>query len=302
MTDCARRQGFIRTPTRWFTSKQHIIQVVHFHADNTETWYHGVVIEEQKVVSAFRDGGVSPALTWAHRSAAHTILDTITPALGFHTDATRSLAQRELLIDRTDRVAQCRNYAPDPLLPEAGQDLLSQELHPAEPLTDDILLPPGTVVRNNIKGSQGWRFGEWQWLCATFKYDQVNKIRWESELRQQVAAQECPDYPTLFRLPTEEQFEALGIDLSNTLILAQALDVTTNQSQLFLGRPRLSGRSGSPWYWLYDLLGATPDGGRVGLPRAPLVPMPIAPREVADAPMRLRPAPGSPGKRSSEQG
>lgn len=258
--------------------------------------------EEQQVISAFRDRGVSLALAWAHRSAARTTLDTITPALGFHTDATRSHAQRELLIDRIDRVAQCRSYAPDPHLPTVGKDLLHQELHPDEPLTDDILLPPGTVDRNNLRGSHGWRFEEWQWLCATFTYGRVNNMRWESDLRQQVAAQECPDHPTLFSPSEEDQIETPQIDLSNTLILAQALDVTTNQSQLFLGRPRLGGRGSSPWYWLYDLLGATPEEGRVGLPRTPLAPVPTAPREVADAPMRLRPAPGSPGKRSSDQG
>lgn len=278
--------------------------VVHFLTPDTENWYLPGVIEKQQVISELGPSGVFAGLRWAHRSAALTTLENLPPAQGYKSQRTRSASLRELLVDRTDRVAQCQDYAPDPSAPQGGKDLLREELHPLLPLTDDILLPPGKVTRNNLRGSEGWHFGDWRWLCASFQYGKINQIRWQSALRQRVASQQCFDQPALFSLGDDEEdlFEAPEVDLSHTLILAQALDPITQQSQLYIGRPRLSRRGEPPWYWLYDLLGAAPEGGRAGIDRTPLAPMPTTPREVADAPVRLRPASGTPAKRSSDQG
>ncbi|WP_046469817.1 hypothetical protein [Allosalinactinospora lopnorensis] len=258
--------------------------------------------EMQRVVDEFSANGLLAAIRWAHLSAARTSLANHLPREGYTTNRTRGTSLYELTVERMDRVAQCGAFQPDPSTPEDGRDLLHDGIDPDLPL-GDVLLPPGHVIRDDIRGSEGWRFGEWRWLRASFKFGEVSKIRWRGLTKQQVAAQDCVDYPALFPIDENEKLHALfGVDLSQTLVVAQALDSTTQDSQLYIGRPRLNTDSDSSWYWLYDLLGAPPDAGRSGIDRTPTSPVPEAPREVADAPVRLRPAPTTPGKRSTDQG
>ncbi|MEU2945164.1 hypothetical protein ABZ617_03955 [Nocardiopsis alba] len=258
--------------------------------------------EMQEVIEEFSAGKVLPAIRWAHLSAASTSLANHPRREGYNTNRSRGVSLYELTVDRMDRAFQCGNYQPAPAVAEGGTDLLHQGIDLKLPLAD-VLLPSGLVTRDDVRRSEGWRYGEWRWLRASFKYDQVRKIRWKSLTKQQVAAQGCEDQPPLFDFTEHEELRApFDTDLARTLVVAQSLDESTGRSQLYLGRPRLGGFGESPWYWLYDLLRAGPEGGRAGVDRTPLAPTPTAPSEVADVPLRLRPTPQTPGKRLTDQG
>lgn len=254
-----------------------------------------------QVTGELSAAGVLTAIRWAHLSAADQTLADHSPLNGYKSGTTIGASLYELMVDRMDRVAQCGDYWSPPSAPEVGSDLLYAGLQPEPPL-EKYLLPPGIITRDDVRGSQGWRFGAWRWLRASFKYGEIHEIPWADKgiTKQQVAAQHFDDDQTLFS--AEDLQITSEAELSQTLVVAQALNVTTEESQLFIGRPRFNVDGGDAWHWLHDLLDTPPAGGQRGTDRIPLSPEPSAPLEVSDIPVALRDTSESPRKRSSDRG
>lgn len=142
-----------------------------------------------------------------------------------------------------------------------------------------------TVVRDDLNGSPGWRYGRYRVLLKRHEFGAVQAIRWDrdSPTKQAVARQEFPDDPQLTL--------DLGVDLRRaasdvvTLVLAHSASEEPFEMELFLGRPRLNADGGPAWHWIRpltdDTLGADPR-------RTPAQgTLPLWSDDEADVPMRL---------------
>jgi hypothetical protein len=144
---------------------------------------------------------------------------------------------------------------------------------------------PQVVVRDDLNGSPGWRYGRYRILLKRHEFGAVAAIRWDrdSPTKQVVARQEFPDDPQLML--------DLGVDVPRdapepvTLVLAHSASEEPLEMELFLGRPRLNGDGGPAWHWLRpltdDTLGADPRRKVVQST------MPLWTDKDADVPMRL---------------
>jgi hypothetical protein len=149
---------------------------------------------------------------------------------------------------------------------------------------------PRPVVRDDLNGSPGWRYGRYRILLKRHEFGAVHAIRWDrdSPTKQAVARQESPDDPQLTL--------DLGVDLPRdtpdvvTLVLAHSASEEPLEMELFLGRPRMNDDGGPAWHWVRpltdDTLGADPR-------RQPVQStLPLWADDAADVPVRLhrRPA------------
>lgn len=262
--------------------------------------------EREDALSDLGDAGVLDGLRWAWASAQRQTLRTYEPADG-HDQGWVGYNAFKVFMDRLDRVFSCGRYA---VLPDAdpgdGADVV------AEGLTSDefSLMPrlaPDLVERDPLNGSPGWRYAEWRILLQSFGGLDVDHIPWsqKSQTKQLVASQSNPDQ---LMLPSEEVM-ALDV-LANlpqyaapdtpvvTLVGAYAIDVLTNDSMLYLGRPSPAGSGGAAWYWRTLLNGDGYEGGRTGSLR-PNLPEDPSSQPVEDADVRLRSMPRE-GKREDE--
>ncbi|WP_328601165.1 hypothetical protein [Actinomadura physcomitrii] len=138
------------------------------------------------------------------------------------------------------------------------------------------------VVRDDLNGSPGWRYGKYRVLLKRHEFGAVRKIRWDrdSPTKQAVARQEY----------AEDRQLALDIGIGAdtpevvTLVLAHSASDEPLEMELFLGRPRWNADGGTAWHWVREL-----DDALGGDPRRKLVErtMPLWDDE-ADVPVRLR--------------
>jgi hypothetical protein len=144
----------------------------------------------------------------------------------------------------------------------------------------------GAVVRDDLNGSPGWRYGRYRILLKRHEYGAVQAIRWDrsSPTKQAVARQDFPEDPQLAL--------DLGIGVPRdtpevvTLVLAHSASEEPLDMELYLGRPRLNADGGPAWHWLRPL-----DDDALGLdPRRKLVEatLPLWTDDEADVPVRLR--------------
>lgn len=144
---------------------------------------------------------------------------------------------------------------------------------------------PRPVVRADLNGSPGWRYGHYRVLIKRHEFGAVHAIRWDrdSPTKQSVARQTFAGDPQLTL--------DLGVDLEPqtspvvTLVLAHSASEEPLEMELFLGRPRLNADGGLAWHWVRpltdDTLGADPR-------RTPVQPtLPLWTDDAADVPMRL---------------
>ncbi|CNE33441.1 Uncharacterised protein [Mycobacterium tuberculosis] len=140
------------------------------------------------------------------------------------------------------------------------------------------------VVRDDLNGSPGWRYGRYRVLLKRHEFGNVRGIRWDrdSPTKQAVARQGYVEDPQL-TLP-------LGLDAHDTpgvvtLVLAHSATEDPFEMELFLGRPRWNADGGTAWHWvkqLDDTIG--PDPRRKLVERT----MPLWDDKEDDVPMRLR--------------
>jgi hypothetical protein len=168
----------------------------------------------------------------------------------------------------------------------------------------------GTVVRDNLNGSPGWLSSGWRILLQSFGGLEIDRIPWpqKSWTKRRVANQPTPDQPMLpmevLELPMaldvlEDLSEQPPADRSIvTLVGAYAIDAVTEDSEFYIGRPRLNQRGGDAWHWRVRLDVDDYNGGERGRFTATPDGSPI--HTVPDAPVRLRPS--ATEERSESQG
>ena len=249
--------------------------------------------EKEDALHELGEAGVLDALRWARRSAYARVLGDYDPDTG-HDQGWVGYTGYKLMCDRLDRVFACKKYAVASDDQESvGLDVLALGLDPGEMETRPRI-KPGVVVRADVSGSPGWRFGPWTWLTASFSFGEGEFISWpaKSKTKRRVASQADPDQLVL---PFEELGLSEAVELirdvvrtnETVLILAHSVDRYTGQGELILGRSALNPGGGNPWSWKSDLLG---NAGGPGSAR-PIEPqMPTGPsgNDVADVPVRLR--------------
>ncbi|WP_433476119.1 hypothetical protein ACQPZP_03200 [Spirillospora sp. CA-142024] len=193
--------------------------------------------------------GFLHALREAHREATLAVFGGLSRAAGF-TERSYGVSAFDVLATQIDRVFE------------------------AEP----------QVVRDDLNGSPGWRYGRYRILLKRHEFGNVWGIRWDrdSPTKQAVAQQSYIDDPQL-SLP-------LGIEGHDTpgavtLVLAHSATEAPLEMELFLGRARWNADGGTAWHWVKavdDTIG--PDPRRKLVERT----MPLWEDEQEDVPMRLR--------------
>ncbi|WUH98814.1 hypothetical protein OHR68_35750 [Spirillospora sp. NBC_00431] len=203
------------------------------------------------------------ALREAHRDATLAVLGSLSRAAGF-TERSYGVSSFDVLATWIDRVFE------------------------DEP----------RVVRDDLNGSPGWRFGPfrsarnavppqeagaYRVLLKRHEFGNVRGIRWDrdSPTKQAVARQGYVEDPQL-ELPLGIQRDTPGVV---TLVLAHSATDEPLEMELFLGRPRWNADGGAAWHWVKELDDAIgPDPRRKLVERT----MPLWDDGEADVPMRLR--------------
>ncbi|RFS81352.1 hypothetical protein D0T12_32470 [Actinomadura spongiicola] len=160
--------------------------------------------------------GFLHALREAHRDATLAVLGSLSRAAGF-TERSYGVSAFDVLATRIDR---------------AFED---------EP----------QVVRDDLNGSPGWRYGPYRILLKRHEFGNVRGIRWDrdSPTKQAVARQGYVEDPQL-ELPLGIQRDTPGVV---TLVLAHSATDEPLELELFLGRPRWNADGGTAWHWVKEL-------------------------------------------------
>ncbi|RKS68134.1 hypothetical protein BZB76_6382 [Actinomadura pelletieri DSM 43383] len=160
--------------------------------------------------------GFLHALREAHRDATLAVLGSLSRAAGF-TERSYGVSSFDVLATRIDR---------------AFED---------EP----------QVVRDDLNGSPGWRYGPYRILLKRHEFGNVHGIRWDrdSPTKQAVARQGYVEDPQL-ELPLGIQRDTPGVV---TLVLAHSATDEPLELELFLGRPRWNADGGTAWHWVKEL-------------------------------------------------
>lgn len=193
--------------------------------------------------------GFLHALREAHREATLAVFGGLSRAAGF-TERTYGVGAFDALASQIDRVFE------------------------AEP----------QVVRDDLNGSPGWRYGPYRVLLKRHEFGNVRGIRWDrdSPTKQAVARQTYVEDPQLALPLGVEAHDTPGVV---TLVLAHSATEAPLEMELFLGRPRWNADGGTAWHWVRAL------DDTIGLdPRRKLVErtMPLWDDREEDVPMRLR--------------
>ncbi|MFI0366508.1 hypothetical protein ACH35V_01440 [Actinomadura sp. 1N219] len=204
--------------------------------------------EDRVVWDELLAAGFLHALREAHRDATLAVLGSLSRAAGF-TERSYGVSAFDVLATWIDRVFE------------------------DEP----------QVVRDDLNGSPGWRYGPCRVLLKRHEFGNVRGIRWDrdSPTKQAVARQGYAEDPQL-ELPLGIQRDTPGVV---TLVLAHSATDEPLEMELFLGRPRWNADGGAAWHWVKELDDAIgPDPRRKLVERT----MPLWDDGEADVPMRLR--------------
>jgi hypothetical protein len=238
------------------------------------------MLEGQEVWDVLANSGFLHALRDAHEAATRIVFGRLSRSAGFK-DRSFGYTSFDVLESQLDRVFQMG----------AG----------GRADTDEPLL--AAVVRDNLNGSPGWRYGPYRVLLKRYDFGAVDGIRWDqaSPTKQAVSKQEYADDPQLaLDLGDQGVLSAADPPEALTLVLAHSASEEPLEMELFLGRPRFNADGGSPWWWRRALtratLGADPRRGDV----EPT--MPIWSEDEADVPLRLRTPAGRTGAASEPAG
>lgn len=253
-------------------------------------------MDEQDQVLELLDGkGALDGIRWAHLSAYRQVWQDFNPE-GGHDQGWIGYTAHKYLINRQDRVFQCGQFAAPPGEDAVGRDVLAAGMADRDFQTmPDVA--PRTVVRHDLNLSPGWAVAGRRWLIASYKFGQIDTIRWpgKSETKGLVARQphDVADgglFPltTLPGLPPLESLTDPERELRRTLVLAHAMDPDTGESQLYLGRARWNADSGDAWVWKRSLLTSPPASGSRGVRPQPDKPTTPPSDDVADADVRVR--------------
>lgn len=251
--------------------------------------------ERDRILGALSETDVLRGIRWAFESAARRTRDDYDELTG-HNATWVGITRWVLCCDRLDRVFSCGRYAtPEDSPATVGLDVLFATLPKGERNTFPHI-EPGTVFRDDVKGSPGWSNGDVRWLLASAEFGGVDDIDWSrrSQIKQATAKQIDPDNDQFSLLDAlmddpvaallrEALERAVELD-TTTLVVTHTHDIDSDDLELFLGLPSMDDKD-TPWSWKENLLAAPPSGG--GRQKPPVTD-PDGQPDVPDASVRLR--------------
>ncbi|WP_242907668.1 hypothetical protein [Actinomadura terrae] len=204
--------------------------------------------EERVVWKELRTAGFLHAVREAHREATLAVFGGLSRAAGFK-ERSFGVGAFDVLESQIDRVFE-------------GDE---------------------RVVRDDLNGSPGWRYGPYRVLTKRHEFGAVGAVRWDrdSPTKQAVARQGYAEDPQL-ALDLGIVHDTPGV---LTLVLAHSASEEPLEMELYLGRPRWNADGGTAWHWVRELS----DEALGRDPRRKLVErtLPLW-SDAADVPMRLR--------------
>lgn len=251
------------------------------------------MISRQRALEILTANDVARGIAWAFNSACDQALEDFTRGTGYGA-LTAGVGRYELIADRLDRVFSCGDYAVADGMESVGLDVLYEGLTERAIQTMPVI-PAGSVVRSNFRGSNGWALGGFRFITHSFALGELARINWTqaSKTLQAVSRQPADETDLMTLLDVMLNLEqrndlAAQDDLPSitmpTLVLAHALDRHTAERQLAIGHSRYNDDERDPWNWHEDLL-ARPEAD----PRGRMVPEVPSPMEQEpDVVVRLR--------------
>lgn len=249
---------------------------------------------EDDALESLGKSGLLEALTWAAPVAfARTGQDYDEDA--GHDQMVIGVHNFVYLRDLLDRATANGRYTLPDGANSLGEDVLGSGVTP-EVRRAMPPLPPDRISRSDYKRSPGWAADGYRVLLQSFKYGEVDRIKWgqRSEAKRRVASQSFIAQDTLFAdedfgletiagIPDDDDFEGV------TLVAAHSYDPVTGKFELHIGQSKNSEfRGDSCWHWRHQLLdgGTPPELTGRGLP--PVLPGDAPSTEVEEIAVRLK--------------
>jgi hypothetical protein len=223
------------------------------------------MITQESAIDALEADDVARGITWAFQSACDQALEDFARGTGY-TALSAGVGRYDLLADRLDRVFSCGDYEVPEGMESVGLDVLYEGLPQQVRLTMPII-KAGTVIRSNLRGSNGWRVSGFRFITHSYPLGEAAQIDWaqSSKTLQSVSRQPPSTFVPITLLDLlldQEQREDLAaqdavpaVEMS-TLVLVHALDRNTSDRELAIGHSRYNEGSVGPWHWREDLLRA----------------------------------------------
>ena len=255
----------------------------------------GLVITRDAALATLSSNSVAQSIAWAFSSACDRALEDFARGTGY-TALSAGVGRYDLLADRLDRVFSCGEYEVAEGMESVGLDVLYEGLTEHAIQTMPVV-KAGTVVRANLRGSNGWSLGGFRFITHSFHVGEIARIDWTqaSKTLQAVSRQEPAGGPPMNLLDMmldENQREDLAAQDAlpfvglPTLVLVHALDRDTSERELAVGHSRYNDDLGGPWHWHENLL----DGPTPGESVRPAPNAPTSDRDEPDVAVRLRPS------------
>lgn len=229
--------------------------------------------EDRVVWDELLAAGFLHALREAHRDATLAVLGSLSRAAGF-TERSYGVSAFDVLSTWIDRV-----FEDEPRV--VRDDLNGSPGWRFGPFGGGRNVVPANVVPANVVAAE--ESGAYRVLLKRHEFGNVRGIRWDrdSPTKQAVARQGYVEDPQL-ELPLGIRRDTPGVV---TLVLAHSATDEPLEMELFLGRPRWNADGGTAWHWVKELDDAIgPDPRRKLVERT----MPLWDDGEADVPMRLR--------------
>lgn len=251
------------------------------------------MITRKGALEALNADDVSRGVAWAFNSACEQALEDFARGTGY-TALSAGVGRYDLLADRLDRVFSCGDFEVAEGMESVGLDILLEGLTERARQTMPVVRA-GTVVRSNLRGSNGWSLKGFRFITHSFQRGEVARIDWTqaSKTLQAVARQAPASGQPMTLLDVMLNIEqrndlasqdALPAVTLPTLVLVHALDRDTSERELAIGHSRYNEDLGGPWHWHEDLLsGPEPDQSARSVPNAP-----VTSNDEPDVTVRLR--------------
>lgn len=222
------------------------------------------MITRDSAMAALNAENVARAISWAFESACEQALEDFAQGTGY-TALSAGVGRYDLLADRLDRVFSCGDYEVPEGMESNGLDVLYEGLTERARRTMPVI-PAGTVVRANLRGSNGWSLRGFRFVTHSFQLGGIERIDWTqaSKTLQAVARQAPSDLEQMTLLDgilDAEQRDILAAQDAlptvtlPTLVLVHALDRDTGERDLALGHSRYNEDLFRAWHWQENLLG-----------------------------------------------
>ncbi|WP_076465593.1 hypothetical protein [Actinomyces mediterranea] len=201
------------------------------------------------------------------------------------------------LRDLLDRATANGRYTLPDGVSNLGKDILGHGITPGARRAMP-LLPPDRVSRSDYKRSPGWAADGYRILLQSFKYGEVDHIKWgeRSEAKRCLASQSFITQDTLFSdedfcletitgIPDDDDFKGV------TLVAAHSYDPITSKFELYIGQSKNPEfRGDSCWHWRRQLLGGGTPPELTGRDLPPVLPGDAPSTQVEEIAVRLKKA------------